>query len=184
LGREQSGDSYLDDALDLLSRLLEVAETAEWMGKTIEILVLQALALQIQSDEEEALMVLEKALSLAEPEGYVRIFIDEGEPMAELLRQEASRGITPDYVSRLLAVFEPGIVPAQLPPTPLLIEPLSKRELEVLRLLVTELSGPEIAHELTVALSTVRYHTNSIYNKLSVHNRRAAVRRAKKLDLL
>jgi LuxR family maltose regulon positive regulatory protein len=186
LGREQPRDAQINDALDLLARLLNQAEMAGWMGKAIEILVLQALALQVKGDEEEALAALERALTLAEPEGYVRVFVDEGGPMQALLRVAASRGIAPleAYVSKLLAAFEPGAAPGQLPPVSPLIEPLSQRELEVLRLLATELSGPEIARELTVTLSTVRYHTHNIYGKLSVHHRRAAIRRAKELGLL
>jgi LuxR family maltose regulon positive regulatory protein len=123
-------------------------------------------------------------LSLAEPEGYVRIFVDEGEPMAELLRHAASRGIAPTYVAKLLAAFEVeglAVSPSNLQP---LIEPLSERELEVLRLLTTHLSSTEIADELVISVNTVRSHIKSIYSKLNVHSRMDAVQRAKELELL
>jgi LuxR family maltose regulon positive regulatory protein len=151
------------------------------MGSAIEIMVLQALAHEAQGDISRALVPLERALTLAEPEGYVRIFVDEGPPMAALLRDAAKHGIAPNYVSQLLTAF--GKAEGRKPVTQLLIEPLSERELEVLRLLGTELNGPEIAHELMVSPNTMRTHTKNIYSKLGVHNRRAAVRRAEELDL-
>jgi LuxR family maltose regulon positive regulatory protein len=129
-------------------------------------------------------------LTLAEPEGYIRIFLDEGSCMAELLREAAARRLMPGYIGKLLAAFaggqNSGVVES---PSPSLasssqIEPLSQRELEVLRLFKTDLSGPEIARELVVALSTVRTHTKGIYSKLNVNNRRAAVKRAIELGLI
>ena len=120
-------------------------------------------------------------MTLAEPEGYVRVFIDEGAPMAALLRAAAKQGIARNYVRRLLAAAteteHDGPVRQDS------IEPLSDRELDVLRLLGTELDGPAIARELVVSLSTVRTHTKHIYAKLAVTSRRAAVRRAQELDL-
>jgi LuxR family maltose regulon positive regulatory protein len=113
----------------------------------------------------------------------VRIFVDEGDPMETLLREAETRGITPDYVSKLLAAFETDNVPVEPPSVTSLLEPLSERELEVLHLLKTELSGPEIADQLMIALSTVRSHTQSIYTKLGVSNRRAAVHRDEELNL-
>jgi len=148
----------------------------------IEILVLQALAHEAQGDIPSALVPLESALTLAEPEGYVRIFVDEGPPRAALLREAAKHGIAPNYVGQLRAAF--AKTEGKRPVTQLLIEPLSERELQVLRLLGTELNGPEIARELMVSLNTMRTHTKTIYNKLGVHNRRAAVRRAEELALL
>jgi LuxR family maltose regulon positive regulatory protein len=125
---------------------------------------------------------MQRALMLAEPEGYVRIFADEGALMASLLKAAAKQGIAPIYVRRLLAAVTKTYDPA--PVQSGLIEPLSERELDVLRLLGTDLAGPDIARELIVSLSTVRTHTNKIYAKLGVNNRRAAVRRAKEVDLL
>jgi LuxR family maltose regulon positive regulatory protein len=193
--RSDRADQSRLEAMGLLERLLKAAEEGERTGSVIEILVLQALAHQMQSDLvpnlPAALTPLERALRLAEPEGYARIFVDEGPPMAQLLLEAARRGILPGYTSKLLAAFEAGqqrrAGESPLPASPItqpLIEPLSPRELEVLRLLKTELSGPEIARELVVALSTVRTHTKSLYSKLNVNNRRAAVKRAAELDLI
>lgn len=136
----------------------------------------------VQGRLHEAVSTYERSLQLAEPQGYVRIFVDEGPPMAALLREAAKHGIAPNYISQLRAAF--GKAEGRTPVTQLLIEPLSERELEVLRLLGTELNGPEIARELTVSLHTIRTHTQNIYNKLGVNKRRAAVRRAEELDLL
>ena len=146
-----------------------------------------------------ALAPLERALRLAEPEGYVRLFVDEGPPMAQLLGEAARRGLLPEYTARLLGAFQteqvagasgesPAASPTQVAlgqsTIDALVEPLSERELDVLRLFGTELSGPEIAGELVIALSTVRTHTKSIYSKLNVNSRRAAVKRATELGLL
>ena len=190
LARDQH-DRALLETIGLLDRLQQAAEAGGRMGNVIEILLLQALAHQAQSDNAAALVPLERALTLAEPQGYVRIFVDEGAPLTQLLRAVAAQRIMPDYTGKLLAAF--GVEQPQnalhtpLPTAPTaqpLIEPLSQRELEVLRLFKTELSGPEIAQELVVALSTVRTHTKSIYSKLNVNSRRAAVKRAIELDLL
>jgi len=191
-------------AIGLLERLLHAAEEGGRMGSMIEILALLALAHAAQGDLPLALVSLGRALTMAEPQGYVCIFVDEGKPMAELLtRIEAKDGIprVKEYILKLLSAFNvhKEIYPSgstrveikgaslhakqTISPQPL-IEPLSERELEVLRLLRTDLNGPEIARELIVSLSTVRTHTQSIYTKLGVNNRRAAVRRAEELDLL
>jgi LuxR family maltose regulon positive regulatory protein len=180
-GRDRE-DASINEAMRLLERLLKAAEEGGWIGSVIEILMLQALAHQAQGNISLALAPLERALSLAEPEGYVRIFVDEGQPMAALLQEVAQHGTGPNYASRLQAVFEKA--EGRTPVTQLLSEPLSERELEVLRLLGTELSGPEIARTLVVSLSTLRTHTQNIYSKLGVNNRRAAVRRAEELHLL
>jgi LuxR family maltose regulon positive regulatory protein len=171
---------FIQEATRLLERLLRAAEEGQRTGSVIEILVLQALARQAQDDVPAALASLRRALTLAEPEGYVRIFADEGPPMASLLRAAAKLRIAPGYVRRLLAaVNKTG---DGTPASQGLIEPLSERELDVLRLLGTDLGGPEIARELIVSLNTVRTHTKNIYAKLGVNNRRAAVRRARELD--
>ena len=175
-------DGSIHEAMGLLDRLLKAAEEGGRMGSVIEILALQALAHEAQGDIPLALASLERALTLAEPEGYVRTFVDKGPPMAALLREAAKRGIAPAYVSQLRAAF--GKAEDRTPVAQPLIEPLSGRELEVLRLLGTESNGPEIARALMVSLNTMRTHTKAIYDKLGVNNRRAAVRRAEELGLL
>jgi LuxR family transcriptional regulator, maltose regulon positive regulatory protein len=190
--RSDHADRSLREAVGLLERLLRAAEAGGRTGSVIEILMLLALAYHAHGDLPAALAPLERALTLAEPEGYVRIFVDEGPAMAHLLPNAAARGILPDYASRLLATFGAeqernagdSLLPATSSAAQLLIEPLTPRELDVLRLLNTDLSGPEIASELVIALSTVQTHTKSIYGKLNVTNRRAAVKRAAELHLL
>ncbi|MEO7910816.1 MAG: LuxR C-terminal-related transcriptional regulator [Roseiflexaceae bacterium] len=174
-------DRSLHAAIGLLERLLHAAEAGERTGSVIEILVLLSLAHQIQADIPAALVPLERALILAEPEGYGRIFVDQGRPMAVLLEAAAKHGTAPTYVRQLLTAL--GTAEDRTPVKQGMIEPLSERERDVLRLLRTDLSGPEIARELMVSLSTMRTHTNNIYTKLGVTNRRAAVRRAEELDL-
>ena len=141
------------------------------------------MAFQAQGDTVQALGALEQALTLAEPEGYVRTFIDEGEPMAKLLRRALSEGIAPSYVSRLLAAFGETAEPRSTVAQPL-VEPLSERELEVLRLIAAGLSNAEIAEELFIAVSTVKSHINHIYGKLGATNRIQAVAQAQELGLL
>ena len=177
----ERAERSIHEATRLLERLLGAAEEGARTGSVIEILVLQALAHQARGDIPAALAALQRALTLAEPEGYVRIFVDECPPMAPLLRTAAKQGITPSYVRRLLAAV--SMTEDSTPVSQGLIEPLSARELDVLRLLGTDLGGPEIARELVVSLNTVRTHTKNIYAKLGVNNRRAAVRRARELDL-
>ena len=144
--------------------------------------MLQALAHQARGDIPAALAPLERALTLAEPEGYVRLFVDEGPPMAALLE---AGGETRDRPA--LCPSTPGRLwhgaRTATPARQALVEPLSERELDVLRLLGTDLDGPDIARELMVSLNTMRTHTKNIYAKLGVNNRRAAVRRAEELDL-
>lgn len=169
------------EAMGLLERLLQAAEEGERTGSAIEILVVQALAHHLQDDIPAAIVPLERALTLAEPEGYVRIFADEGRPMADLLEAAAKQGIAVNYVRRLLTAV--GKPEGRTPAKQVVSEPLSERERDVLRLLGTDLSGPDIARELMVSLNTLRTHTKNIYDKLEVNNRRAAVRRAEELDL-
>jgi LuxR family maltose regulon positive regulatory protein len=173
----------IDEALRLLAKLLEKAQAAERKGSAIKVLALRALVFRALDDQDQALSTLERALSLAEPEGYVRTFVDEGEPMARLLRQALSRDIAPNYVARLLAASGEK---AELtsPAMESLIEPLSERELEVLRLVAAGLSNREIAQELVIAVSTVKSHINHIYGKLGVKHRTQAVARAQAIGML
>jgi len=177
----KTGESASSDVMRFLDRLQLAAEEGGRFGSVIEILALQALEFQTLQELPAALEALARAVALAEPEGYARVFLDEGPDMVTLLRALEKTGVVRNYVHRLLSASAPR---AQRPPSPQgLIEPLSERELEVLRLLGTDLDGPEIARHLVVSLSTVRTHTKNIYAKLGVNNRRAAVRRADELDL-
>ena len=172
----------LHEVTALLERLGQAAEDGGRTGSLIDVLVVQALAQQALGDVSAAQGSLRRALTHAEPEGYVRIFVDEGPPMAALLRALAKEGEGGSYVRRLLAAFDGSAVTR--PVSQALIDPLSARELDVLRLLDTDLDGPDIARRLFVSLNTVRTHTKNIYAKLGVNNRRAAVRRAAELDLI
>jgi LuxR family maltose regulon positive regulatory protein len=175
--------SSLDEALARLAELLEAAEGEGRMGVTIESLTLQALALWRRGDRADALTSLEHALSLAEPEGYVRLFVDLGLPMGRLLQEARSRAVRPDYVRVLLDAFDTDLtdpVPAQMA----LPEPLTPREHEVLALIASGLTNREIAEKLVVSPGTVKKHTGNIYGKLGVSNRTQAVSRARELDML
>lgn len=175
-------DSAIHEALSLLERLLQAAEAGGRIGSVIEILVLQALAYEALGNVTSALAPMKRTLVLAEPEGYVRIFVDEGTSVAVLLEKAAKHGIAPNYVRHLLTALSTAKNSAPVKQDS--IEPLSERELDVLRLLATQLSGPEIARKLVVSLNTLRTHTKSIYTKLGINSRREAVHRAQELDLL
>lgn len=168
-------------ALRLLDRLLAAAEAGRRDGSRLEILVVSALARQAAGDLPAALAAVDAAIALAEPEGHVRVFLDEGPDMSRLLKAAAKRSYAPAYVRQLVrAATEP---PTGAPAAHGLIEPLSERELDVLRLLRSDLDGPGMARELVVSLNTLRTHTKNIYAKLGVSSRRAAVRRADELAL-
>ena len=194
-------DNLINEVIGLLDRLLKAADEGGRIGSVIEILVLLTLAHQMKGDRPSALSSLERALALAEPEGYIRTFVDEGEPMRSLMEElrlmiesqsRGSGGHLVPYANRLLDAFAHSsapavsIMPIGNPQSKIenLIEPLTERELEVLRLFKTELSGPEIARELVIGLSTIRTHTKSIYSKLNVNSRRAAVKRGIELGLI
>jgi LuxR family maltose regulon positive regulatory protein len=179
----------LGEAARLLRRLIEAAEMGEHTSRAIEIQMLQALAFQAGGKSAQAVTALKRALSLAEPRGCVRIFVDEGLPMARLLYEAVARGIAPEYVRRLLPAFPlaeseptgPAIVRA---PRAELVEPLSERELQVLALIAEGLTNREIASRFFLTLNTVKAHTRSIYGKLGVHSRTQAVARARALGVL
>jgi len=178
----------IEAALDKLATLIQQAQDTGHGNLLIKALVLQALAFQAYGNYSLALTTLERALTLAEPEGFVRSFVDEGKPMAELLRQVQSRGIRLNYVSKLLTTFggeeqrsrgaeeKQGSSP--------LIEPLTERELELLHLVADGYSNKEIAQELFLAIGTVKKHLNNVFGKLNVSNRTQAVARARELNLL
>ena len=195
VARVRLAERRFAEALELLERLREGAETAERMGSAIEILALEALALEAQGNHVQAVTALERALTLAEPEGYVRVFVDEGEPMKEVIsdwRLEIGHTASHEtahrllvYTEKLLAAFGP---PPQLPITnyqsPGLVESLSERDSEVLRLIAEGLSNREIAERLIVGTGTVKTHINNIYRKLDVKSRTQAIHRARELGLL
>ncbi len=167
---------------DLLEGLLDAAESGGRNASVIEILMLLALARRAGDDLPGALQALDHAMAMAQPEGYVRVFVDEGAPLAALLASAVNASTSQAYVRRLLLAFGPG--DAARPAAQPLVEPLSGRELDVLRLLASDLDGPDIARELYVSLNTLRTHTKNIFAKLGVNSRREAVRRAAKLGLL
>ncbi len=171
------------EASTLLERLLREAERGDRGGSVLELLVLTALAGR-RGRADDALGSLRRAVDLGEPGGYVRVFADEGEPMARLLAALAKRDGWRPYLRRLHAAAA-ATAGLNSPSTgDGLIDPLSERELDVLRLLTTDLGGPEISRELTVSLNTLRTHTKNVYAKLGVTSRREAVRRAAELGLI
>jgi LuxR family maltose regulon positive regulatory protein len=172
-----------EKALAFLERLSNKMVEQGRHGVNLELLNLQALALHAQGKESEAIATLAQALTVAEPEGYARLFLDEGPAMVELLQLARARRIGRGYVSRLLEmVGEGGAVPQA--GRSVLLDPLSAREREVLQLLATGLSNQEIAQKLFIAKSTVRSHIKSIYSKLDVHRRWDAIQLAQELDLI
>ena len=200
-----STDSSILEAMELLEHLLQAAEEGKRTGSVIEILAQQALAHQMQGNILAALVPLERALTLAEPEGYIRIFVDEGPPMAVLLAKlheharkrprAASTKVPLAYIERLLALLRSERVheeaspaatssPSAPPPAQPLLDPLTERELEVLRLIAAGLSNRAIATQLVLAVSTVKSYVNTIYSKLQVESRTQAVARARALHLL
>jgi LuxR family maltose regulon positive regulatory protein len=176
-------DGKAAQALRLLAPLVDLLAALRANHSLISARVLQALALQDCGDSAQALSALTPALSLGEPEGYLRTFVDDGEPLAKLLRRAQSNGVAPDYVNRLLVALEGVPQPAQTEAQPL-VEPLTERELEVLRLIAAGLSNQQIAEELVIAVSTVKSHINHIYGKLEVRNRTQALATAQRLGLL
>jgi LuxR family maltose regulon positive regulatory protein len=171
-------------ALAWLDRMLAPALDAGRRGAAIEIQALQAMANYALDRPDPALAALEQGLTLAEPEGYVRLFLDLGPPLVALLKAAGSRGIAPRYVGQLLAALEPATPSRPVEERQPLVEPLTDRELEVLQLLAEGLSNREIGRHLFVSLPTVKSHTRNLYGKLDVHSRAQAVARARALGIL
>ncbi|KPV49953.1 hypothetical protein SE17_29720, partial [Kouleothrix aurantiaca] len=187
--------------LGLRGRLLAAAEAGGRVGSVIEILLLQALAHEAHGDLHSALAPLARALALAEPEGYVRLFVDEGAPMAALLAQSVERRAQNDsirvYAERLLSAFpevqsdrsqraqnNASALGSTLERSHALVEPLSEREREVLRLIAEGLSNQELAARLYLSPHTIKVHTRNIYGKLGVTSRTQALARARALGIL
>jgi LuxR family maltose regulon positive regulatory protein len=180
------GDSSA--ALAILEPFSQQMETKGWADESLKTMILQAIALHAHGEKDKAMQLLGETLTLAEPGGFIRLFVDEGPPMAHLLSEAAAQGIRPDYISKLLAAFkaeapkskEKSYQPTALP----LSESLSQRELEVLQLIAQGLSNREISERLFLALDTVKGHNRIIFGKLQVQRRTEAVARARKLGLL
>jgi LuxR family maltose regulon positive regulatory protein len=180
----------VDESLALIKRLLPLAQDASAVLYEIELLILQAIALHTRGEEEQAMLPFERALLLAEPEGLIRIFIDEGGKIQVLLRQAAHGAHTKNYAARLLAVLEASL-PARgreqsMPAANLAAgynDTLTHREIEILRMLVSHRSITEIAAELCIATSTLRTHIRNIYDKLGVHSRIEAITIAREMNL-
>ena len=186
--RASTDADALDQALRLLARLHDAAETSGRGGSLVEISLLQALAQDARGHRPQALRSLGRAWAEApEPEGYARLFLTEGAPMRALLGAAELQGPAGEHARRLLGLSTVpdddvgGTSRSVGPPS---AEPLSARELQVLRLLDSELTGPQIARELFVTVNTLRSHTKSIFTKLEVTTRRAAVRRARERGLM
>ncbi|MFL5653768.1 MAG: LuxR C-terminal-related transcriptional regulator, partial [Ktedonobacteraceae bacterium] len=186
-GREHPASVFLSQALVLLERLQEDAEVKMRMRSILEILLLRALALQAQGFHTEALTALDRALLLAEPEGYIRLFLDEGTPMVALLRQAQKHKVVPRYVMTFLeAAGEPRGAVSDLPAlrSSPLVEPLTAREREVLLMLMDGASNREIAQHLVLSVNTVKKHVLNLCGKLGVQSRAQAIARTRTLNLL
>lgn len=178
-----------NESILIVDQLLEAAQVGGDITREIELLIIQALALYSGGDTNEALATLEKALKIGEPRGFCRIFVDEGEPMANLLYEALSRGIASEFARQLLAIFpveestETNALKPQNPDDEL-IEALSEREIEVLQLINNGFTNQDIATKLFLSLHTVKAHIRNIYSKLNVHNRTQAIAKAKVLGIL
>ena len=166
------------EALDVLAELLDRSRALRRTDATVKVLILMALAHQQLQRPEQGLAALTQALALAQPGGYVRTFVDHGPRMANLLYQALAQGTAVDYVQQLLAALPPSTG------CPMLVEPFSERELQVLRLLSASLSSAEIGEKLYISANTVRFHLKNIYSKLNVHTREDAVQQARTRHLL
>jgi LuxR family maltose regulon positive regulatory protein len=184
--RLAQGDSSA--ALSVLEQYRQMVESKNWKDERLKVAALQAIAHQARREKEKAFQCLGDALALAEPGGYIRIFVDEGLPMAQLLSEALAQDILPTYCAKLLAAFEGEKQTLHAKPrlksVQPLVEPLSQRELEVLQLIAQGLSNDEISKRLFLALDTVKGHNRRIYDKLQVQRRTEAVARARELGLL
>jgi LuxR family transcriptional regulator, maltose regulon positive regulatory protein len=175
------------EALVLVETQRQQAEAKRLPQRLLLVMAVESVVLFANGDKDKAVQVLVEALALAEPGGYIRLFLDEGDAMAELLSAAASQGIRPDYVARLLAAFEADKRDREgkpaLPPAGSLIEPLSQRELKILQLIAQGLSNREIGERLFLALDTIKGHNRKIFDKLEVQSRTEAIARARALGL-
>jgi LuxR family maltose regulon positive regulatory protein len=186
----------LQEAAEILDRQAERVQAGQWWGQLIELLVLRALLHQVNEDRASMRVALEEALALAEPEGYVRVFVDEGEPMRLLLldyqrvlQDKIRAGADKrslrlsSYADKLLSSFSHA-APTEEAASEALLEPLSERERDILRLIAAGRSNQEIAEMLVIAVSTVKTHINNLYGKLGTNRRTEAIAIARTLGLL
>jgi LuxR family maltose regulon positive regulatory protein len=174
-------------ALAVLARQRELVEAKDWKDEQLKVMVLQAVAARAHGEKDQAVSLLARALAMAEPAGFIRLFLDEGLPMASLLSEALALGSMPDYLRKVLTAYEAEQQSANSLSPPLaqpLLEPLSPRELEVLRLVAAGLSNQEISERLFLALGTVKGHNLKIFGKLGVQRRTEAIARARELGLL
>jgi ATP/maltotriose-dependent transcriptional regulator MalT len=176
-------EGRLQEADALLSQLKQTAEKNGRKGNLIEILLLQALTLQAQDKIHQATELVIQAMQLAEPEGYFRVFVDMGTSMIHLLKEITLQEINLQYVHRLLAEFDRVRI-NQIFQIDSLVEPLTRREFEILSLLADDLTNLEIAQRLVISIGTVKTHTHNIYAKLGVRNRHQAIKRATELNMV
>lgn len=189
LARLYRARNQQEEALQLLNSMLMTIKKYGWTSREIEIGIQIALSYEDMKETDQALDALEEALNLARPTGYLRTFVDEGQPMEYLLQKALSRGIAPDYTSRILAAFKAdaerlATLQAGTTSSSALVDPLSEREIEVLQLIASGLKNREIAERLYLSLNTIKVHTRNIYGKMGVNNRTQAVTRARELGLL
>ncbi len=172
-----------DKALPLLDHALQSAQTVGRLGNALHILAVKAVVYYAQGNPEQAFAALEQALEMAESEGYVRVFVDQGVPMARLLRRMLTRSPNSQYVRQLLEILGESV---KIEPRTAskLIDRLSQRELEVLRLIVGGATNQEIANELVLTVNTVKRHISNIFGKLHVSNRAQAIAQARQLNIL
>jgi LuxR family maltose regulon positive regulatory protein len=177
-------ESLLALALTLVQRISQATQAAKRTGRLLEALTLQALILQAQDDKTQALTILSEALALAEPEDYIRLFVDEGSAMADLLRQAQTQKLFPHYLPRLLKALPSPAAPLPSPALAPLLDPLSEREIEILKLIAAGMSNQELANTLFLTVGTVKWHLNNIYSKLDARSRTQAIARARELRLI
>jgi len=169
-------------ALAVLTPWREHVEAKGWEDERLKVMLLQAVALQAHGEKDQAVRLLYDALALAEPAGFIRLFVDEGPPIVQLLSAATDSGKMPDYIEKLLAACETSEL--QSADRSILLAPLSRRELEILRLIAQGLSNQEMSERLFLALDTVKGHNRKIFSKLQVQRRTEAVARARELGLL
>jgi LuxR family maltose regulon positive regulatory protein len=187
LARVHLAEGDASGALQVLTPYRQAMETQSWKDKQLKAIILQAVATHALGNKAQAVDLLGEALTLAEPGGLIRIFLNEGPPMVDLLTQAAAQGMKPIYISKLLAAFdgeETGTVKPDLLLSQPLPEPLSERELEILQLIAGGLSNREISQRLFLALNTIKGYNQKIFGKLQVQRRTEAVARARELNLL